>query len=169
MDKKTNALAGEGPDKAGNFLKNKHEHYNPNGLVTPFLARLEHVRPAGAGRWTARCPAHGDRSPSLSIRDTGDRVLIHCFSGCDPSDVLAAVGLAWKDLYSDRWECAAKRPNEAARRYARRTLAATDPLDLERLVLRIAAADRRAGKPLTVEDRARVQVAVERLRLAGGA
>jgi hypothetical protein len=144
-------------------------HQDANGLAAPLLSRLDHVRPAGAGRWTARCPAHNDKSPSLSICDTGERVLLHCFTGCDPTDVLTAVGLDWKDLYPEKWDCAAKRPNEEARRYARRTLAATDPLDIERLVLRVAAADRTAGRPESVEDRARVQVAIERLRAAGSA
>lgn len=34
-------------------------------------------------RWIARCPAHDDSEPSLSI-GTGDdgRVLLHCFAGC---------------------------------------------------------------------------------------
>jgi putative DNA primase/helicase len=41
--------------------------------------------------WSCRCPAHDDRSPSLSIRD-GDRALIvHCHAGCDPRDVLAEL------------------------------------------------------------------------------
>ena len=63
------------------------------------LERLDAVRPNGASRWTARCPAHTDRSSSLSVRDTGDRVLIHCFAGCATSDVLAAVGLEIQDLF----------------------------------------------------------------------
>lgn len=65
------------------------------------LAKLEGVRPAGDSRWYARCPTHDNKSPSLSIRDTSARVLIHCFAGCDPEAVLAAVGLAWCDLYPD--------------------------------------------------------------------
>lgn len=132
-------------------------------LAAPLLARLEGIIPTGTGRWYARCPAHEDRSPSLSVRDAGDRVLIHCFAGCDPSDVLAAVGLAWRDLYTDPWECARLRPNEGAARYAKRTLANVDPLEIEREILRIAAADLRAGRRLRLEDEARVEVA--RLRL----
>ena len=130
------------------------------------LARLESVRPAGDGRWYARCPAHDDKSPSLSIRDTGEKVLIHCFTGCDPEDVLHAVGLEWKDIYPDRWECAQKRPNEAARKAAKRIEASLDPLEVERLILAIGAADLRAGKELSIEDRARLQVALERVQAA---
>jgi phage/plasmid primase-like uncharacterized protein len=46
---------------------------------------------AGAG-WSCRCPAHNDRSPSLSVSDgEGGKLLVHCHSGCDPRDVLAAL------------------------------------------------------------------------------
>jgi putative DNA primase/helicase len=41
--------------------------------------------------WSCRCPAHDDRMPSLSVRD-GDRgLLVRCWSGCDPRDVLAEL------------------------------------------------------------------------------
>lgn len=137
--------------------------YGPTGLAHPLLSRLEGVRPAGPGRWYARCPAHGDKTPSLSVRDTGDRVLLYCFTGCHPTDILTAVGLTWTDLYPDRWEAAAKRPNEAAHAYARRTLPPYDTTELDRLVLKIAAADRRLNKPQSLEDRARIELAIQRL------
>jgi hypothetical protein len=49
------------------------------------------------GRWhgnygTARCPSHADRHPSLSLRDgDGDRLLLHCFAGCNFRDIVAAI------------------------------------------------------------------------------
>lgn len=48
------------------------------------------------GHWTAaggmcRCPAHDDRTPSLSVRAGRTRLLLHCFAGCEPAAVLAAV------------------------------------------------------------------------------
>lgn len=46
---------------------------------------------AGGG-WTARCPAHDDRTPSLSIRDTDDgKVLVRCHTGCDQDKVIATL------------------------------------------------------------------------------
>jgi hypothetical protein len=66
------------------------------------LDRLEAVKATGPGRWVARCPAHEDRSPSLSIREIDDRVLIHCFAGCAAADVLAAVGFRLSDLFENR-------------------------------------------------------------------
>jgi putative DNA primase/helicase len=55
------------------------------------IAKALGARKAGCG-WTARCPAHDDRSPSLSIRDADDnKVLVHCHAGCDQERVIAAL------------------------------------------------------------------------------
>jgi hypothetical protein len=57
-------------------------------------------RLGGVSNGMARCPAHPDRSPSLSITEGEDgRTLLHCQAGCDVADVLAAVGLTVKDLF----------------------------------------------------------------------
>ncbi|MBX3502533.1 MAG: toprim domain-containing protein [Alphaproteobacteria bacterium] len=71
-------------------------------------ARAESLARALGGRktgntWTARCPAHEDGTPSLSIAQAGERVLVHCHAGCGQDrllDVLRRRGL---------W-CAGKRP-----------------------------------------------------------
>ncbi len=55
--------------------------------------------PSGAG-WLAKCPAHDDQTPSLSIKDGNQgRVLLFCFAGCDTKQVIArlkALGL-WEE------------------------------------------------------------------------
>lgn len=67
------------------------------------LDRLEGVRQTGPSRWLARCPAHEDRSPSLSIRELDDgRILLNDFGGCQSADVLAALGLEFGDLFPER-------------------------------------------------------------------
>src|SRR5262245_61068104 len=45
------------------------------------------------------CPAHPDRTPSLSVRREADRWLIHCFAGCPPEAILRAAGLTFADLF----------------------------------------------------------------------
>jgi len=46
------------------------------------------------------CPAHDDRSsPSLSLRAENGRLLMHCFAGCHPEDILSEIGLQMKDLF----------------------------------------------------------------------
>ena len=50
----------------------------------------------------ALCPAHDDKSHSLSIlyREADDRVLLHCFAqDCSAESILKAAGLAWRDIY----------------------------------------------------------------------
>jgi putative DNA primase/helicase len=66
--------------------------------VAVLLGRLEGLRPQGPHSWMARCPAHDDKDPSLSVALRDGRVLLHCFAGCSPEAVLEAVGLTWRDL-----------------------------------------------------------------------
>ena len=46
---------------------------------------------AGSGRWLARCPAHADRTPSLSLREGVIGPLVHCHAGCLQRDVIDAL------------------------------------------------------------------------------
>ena len=63
-----------------------------------FLGRFEGVQQSGGG-WVARCPAHGDDNPSLSIaRGEDGRWLLHCHAGCTAQAVVEAVGLKMSDL-----------------------------------------------------------------------
>jgi len=51
-------------------------------------------------KFTARCPAHEDRSPSLSVTEGVDRrTLVYCHAGCSVADVVAAIGLTMSDLF----------------------------------------------------------------------
>lgn len=68
------------------------------------LSRLERVRKAGPNRWVACCPAHNDKSPSLSISDANGKVLVHCFGGCSTEEVLAVTGLTFADLMPEPLE-----------------------------------------------------------------
>ncbi|MGA7793187.1 MAG: hypothetical protein WCA19_09115 [Candidatus Acidiferrales bacterium] len=64
------------------------------------LARLTGVRRSGAG-WIARCPAHEDRSPSLSIHEgDGGRVLLYCHAQCSIQAICAAMKIKVSDLFS---------------------------------------------------------------------
>jgi hypothetical protein len=49
----------------------------------------------------AQCPAHADRTPSLSIMSFPDgNVWLHCFAGCETDDVLDRLGLSYADLFT---------------------------------------------------------------------
>lgn len=44
------------------------------------------------GKGVACCPAHDDRTPSLSLADGADgRLLLHCHAGCDFRDIMGAL------------------------------------------------------------------------------
>jgi putative DNA primase/helicase len=60
-------------------------------MTAETIAKALGGRKAGGG-WTARCPAHDDRTPSLSICDADDgKVLIRCHAGCDQEQVIATL------------------------------------------------------------------------------
>ena len=120
----------------------------------------EGVRKTGDGRWIARCPAHQDRGPSLSLRELPDgRLLLHCFAGCPVADVLGAVGLEFGALFPDA-------PRE---HHAPRERLPFDPLTVlkamahEALVVALIAEDMRKN-PLGDEASRRLDLAVQRIR-----
>jgi Toprim domain-containing protein len=85
------------------------------------------------GRWfgrygTARCPAHDDRDPSLTIRDGDDSVLLTCHAGCDRVAIIAALRRAglWDRAAEMRRLYGANAGSEVIRRaMAARTAPAT--------------------------------------------
>jgi Toprim domain len=64
---------------------------------------LDRVSDAGPGAWRARCPAHDDAKPSLSIT-TGEagRVLLRCHAGCPVEQIVQALGLRLTDLFIEK-------------------------------------------------------------------
>lgn len=66
-----------------------------------FLARVEGVKKTAEG-WVARCPAHDDTNPSLSIGEGRDgRILLNCHAGCTSMEIVRALGLSIHDLFAD--------------------------------------------------------------------
>lgn len=63
------------------------------------LAELVNGHQIARGRWMGHCPAHQDRSPSLSIRQGDKGALVCCMAGCRTEAVLQALGLRLRDLF----------------------------------------------------------------------
>jgi putative DNA primase/helicase len=60
-------------------------------MTAEMIAKALGGRKAGSD-WMARCPAHDDREPSLSIRVADDgKVLVRCHAGCDQERVISAL------------------------------------------------------------------------------
>jgi len=61
------------------------------------MTSARHIVGQLGGKWrgrqgTCRCPAHEDRTPSMSVTETRDgRPLVHCFSGCTQVEVIDAL------------------------------------------------------------------------------
>jgi len=69
-----------------------------DAIYTLILPKLDCIRKTG-NTYQARCPAHDDRNPSLSVSPGKTQpVVLHCHAGCTPDQVLAALGLNWDDL-----------------------------------------------------------------------
>lgn len=66
-----------------------------------FLSRCQKVKRTSRDSWIACCPAHEDKNPSMTVKETADTFLIHCFAGCDINSILGAVGMDVSDLYPD--------------------------------------------------------------------
>ena len=132
--------------------------------VAALLDRLQSVRQTGPGRWFARCPAHEDRTASLSIREDNGVTLIYCFALCDKPDILKAVGLDWSALFPGDW--AGRKFRKASGIPASDVLKA---LDYETLVVLIIAGDMHEKRDISEADYERLKLARERINAARSA
>jgi len=62
------------------------------------LSRLEKVKGRG-GSYVACCPAHPDKTPSLAIKESDGKIILHCFAGCAVADIVGAVGMDITELF----------------------------------------------------------------------
>ena len=117
--------------------------------ATNLLNQLSRVKKTGADRWMACCPAHQDKTASLSIKDLPDgRMLLHCFAGCEPDAVLAAIGLTFADIMPERLQGDFK-----PARFAFSALDALRALVADLLFIRLCALSLAQGQALIESDR----------------
>jgi hypothetical protein len=151
-------------------------NYSRNGRITPknptdlFLSRIENIREIRPGVYSGSCPtaihAKGDRSRGLrvTVRDDG-ALLLWCGAGCGADEIVSAVGLTLSDLFPST----PKEPDCTGSRPKAPRLRPGDLLELvvtESLVCAVAARDIRAGRPLSDEDVARLDLAEETILAA---
>src|SRR3712207_2272947 len=66
------------------------------------------------------CPAHDDRNnASLSVKAENGKLLLHCFAGCQPEDIVSEIGLEMKDLFVEGGGGSSIPPCTPARLHAR--------------------------------------------------
>jgi len=124
------------------------------------LDRLKKVT-GSKGKWMACCPAHQDKSPSLAVTETDDRVLVHCFSGCDTQDVTAAIGLNVADLFYNKL-AGAEMTERKRQRFE-------EVLKSERIQVAIINAVEKVERPLTTHERDRRSLGQQRINKIEGA
>lgn len=132
--------------------------------VENLILRLDKVKGRN-GSWTARCPAHADKGPSLAVREGEDgRVLLHCFAGCETASVLGAIGMDMTDLFP---------PDDKRREFPVTGKPSMKPaffasdlmriIHMEALVVQIVAFDIANGKTPNSETRERMLTAYQRI------
>src|SRR5215472_2424948 len=80
-------------------------------MIRAHQTAAEVARALGGSRngsgWLCRCPVaghgrgRGDQNPSLSVADGNRQLLVYCFAGCDPKDVLAALSSRGLSCHGD--------------------------------------------------------------------
>ena len=130
-------------------------------MIDNILQHLDKVKKTGKG-YQARCPAHNDSGPSLSLREGDDeRVLLHCFAGCSTASVVAAIGLTMADLFPPSNTPRRTPPAPGISRRELQTAA-----DHERAILFILRCDAKRNKHISQTDMRRGQVARQRIHIA---
>lgn len=117
-------------------------------MIDAILSRLHRVKKTGRGSWLACCPAHNDRSPSMTLRECDDgRILAHCFGGCSIAEIVASVGLGWDEWFPEK-------PQENAKPY-RRPFPSADVLEAvasDSALIAVTVANMANGEKITPED-----------------
>ena len=138
-------------------------------MIEDILSRLSKVKRSGKGNWLACCPAHEDKSPSMTLHAADDgRILVRCWAGCSFEEIVGAVGLGWEPWFPPKTEqdrvAAVRRPFPAGD--------VLEALAFESLVVATLASDMRQLKHIAEPEYDRLLVALERIeegrRLANG-
>ena len=134
-------------------------------MIGNFLNKLEKVS-GKKGHWTACCPAHADKNPSLAITETDDgRILLKCFAGCSAYEVVSGVGMDLTDLFPKDQSFMPSEKNKPVRR----PFYATDLMKIihfEALITSIAAFDMAEGRQISPKDKKRLKTAFTRINEA---
>ena len=131
---------------------------SPIDRILPALSKVRRRQP---NQWSACCPAHEDKGPSLSIRETAEgAVLLHCFAGCGVDEIAGALGIEMHELFPAR-----DAPEGAVARTPRllSPMQALEILHSEAQLVGVCAGNIAQGVTLTDADLARVLQAAGRI------
>ena len=72
--------------------------------IEEIVKGLLECKKINSNSYMAKCPAHNDKRASLSIKESNEKILIHCFAGCKTEDIVKRMGLTMKDLFREKYE-----------------------------------------------------------------
>ena len=82
-----------------------------NTSLSSIASGLNKVMWHGENKFSACCPAHDDRNPSLSVSDKNGKILVKCWAGCTQEAVIGAL----RDL--GLWHSASRTQVERRKRF----------------------------------------------------
>ena len=138
--------------------------------IEVILPRLDNKKSYREG-WRADCPARQHKSRNtlwISERDDGS-IGMHCFAGCEPLEVLHAIGLELRDLFPKSMEDRSPRERNERRQFGRiaKYEAARSSLERAARIIWVAGLQLRAGESLNSIDEQQLDSAIETIETAG--
>ena len=121
--------------------------------ITDLAHGLDKVRWNGNSKFTACCPAHDDRNPSLAVSEIDGKILVHCFSGCCQGEVIDA--LRHRGLWPERSE------------NRNRVRVSQDVIRRHQILIACELSRAEQGIPQSAEDLATLEKSVRFLRECG--
>lgn len=63
---------------------------------------LDKCKQTGNNKYMAICPAHKDKSPSLSVtQGQNGRIVVYCFAGCSLQEIATSLNLKVSDFFAE--------------------------------------------------------------------
>ncbi len=124
-----------------------------NTTLSGIASGLDKVRWHGDYKFTACCPAHDDRNPSLSVRDSNGKMLVRCFAGCTQEEVIGAL----RDL--GLWHSASRDQLERRKRAELKK-----DIRHHQQILGLGVAQAKAGQELSEVDQAQMDESITFLK-----
>ena len=109
-------------------------------------------------KFMCRCPAHEDRSPSLTVTvQPNEKTLVHCFAGCRTEEIINTLGLQMGDLFpSDGF-------NKAGYKQEKTEAFHRSQFMSDYVLIALADSDSKKGKPFSAANKTAARDAINRI------